>query len=163
MKRTVLSSPGMNRLQVLKTSVRIVTICRCLCLSLLFASAAVAQEPAPTFTEFEAPDAGTASFEGTRALTINTSGEVAGYYYDSGDVAHGFVRATSGAITEFSVSGTGVNTYGGQLNDAGTIAGNYTDDAGVHHGYVRSSSGSIIEFSVSTAGTAPVRELNVAA
>lgn len=98
-------------------------------LGLFFALPAATQEPG-TFIVFEAPDAGTAPFEGTQALTINTSGVVAGLYYDSSDVGHGFVRATSGTITEFSAPGAGTakgeGTFGGQINDAGTIAGNYT-------------------------------------
>jgi len=72
-----------------------------LSLGLLFSGLAVAQ----TFTEFEAPGSGTAAFQGTVAISINTSGVIAGEYYDSTGVSHGFVRTAAGDITSFEASG----------------------------------------------------------
>src|SRR5580692_7113708 len=126
------------------------------CLSLFFATTVVAQRPPATFTEFQAPGAGTGSLEGTLAVSINSLGIVSGFYYDSSGVAHGFVRATSGAITDFDApnagTGAGQGTFGGQLNTAGEIAGNLTDNSGVHHGFIRTSSGTITDFDDPSAG-----------
>jgi hypothetical protein len=43
-------------------------------------------------TRFEAPGAETSADRGTTALGINMAGDIAGYYVDSADVYHGFVR-----------------------------------------------------------------------
>src|SRR5215469_777390 len=72
---------------------------RSLILCLLLATAGIAQAPPAGFNEFQAPDAGTATNQGTLALSINSLGVVDGYYYDSKGVAHGFVRNTAGTIT----------------------------------------------------------------
>src|ERR1700729_1744339 len=44
-----------------------------------------------TFSEFNAPGAGTASGQGTITFSINQSGVVAGFLVDANNVAHGFV------------------------------------------------------------------------
>ena len=43
-------------------------------------------------TEFDVPGAGTGLFQGTTAYNIAPNGAVAGYYVDSNNVFHGFVR-----------------------------------------------------------------------
>jgi len=137
-----------------KTFLKFGALCLGLSLGLLFSGLAVAQ----TFTEFEAPGAGTAAFQGTVAISINTSGVIAGEYYDSTGVSHGFVRTAAGDITSFEASGAGTasgqGTFSGAINTAGTIAGNYSDSKGDHHGFVRTAAGAITTFTVSGAGTA---------
>ena len=44
-----------------------------------------------TITTFEAPGAGSKSGQGTGGVSINADGDVAGFYRDATDVAHGFV------------------------------------------------------------------------
>jgi hypothetical protein len=43
------------------------------------------------FTAFDAPGAGTGSYEGTAAFAINAAGTIAGTYVDANSVLHGFV------------------------------------------------------------------------
>jgi hypothetical protein len=45
-----------------------------------------------TLTTFDDPDAGTGGFQGTVAKSINSAGDIAGYYVDASGVSHGFVR-----------------------------------------------------------------------
>src|SRR3974390_2577751 len=48
--------------------------------------------PDGTFTTFEAPGAGTGSFQGTLGFSINPEGAVTGYYRDASTVLPGFLR-----------------------------------------------------------------------
>ena len=100
------------------------------------------------FTEVDAPGAGTGYAQGTNAClvgvcfgTINPSGWVTGWYVDSHDVYHGFVRAPGGKITEFDVPGAGTGAWQGTqataINPEGAITGHYTDAKGVYHGFLR--------------------------
>src|ERR1700746_2551417 len=50
---------------------------------------------------FDHPDAGTGPQQGTLTYAINDRGTIAGYYFDSKTVTHGFVRATDGTISTF--------------------------------------------------------------
>src|SRR5882757_6126015 len=43
--------------------------------------------------------AGTAPGQGTRAYSVNPSGAITGYFTDSANVAHGYVRSNQGVIT----------------------------------------------------------------
>jgi hypothetical protein len=94
-------------------------------------------------------------------LLIDPSGTtITGIYIDSGGVNHGFVRATDGAITEFSAKGAGTKIGQGTftagvdgINHAGAIPGTYANSAGVFHSFVRSAKGAITKFTVSGAGT----------
>lgn len=45
---------------------------------------------------FDAPGAGTGPQQGTLTYVINDRGTIAGYYFDSNSITHGFVRATNG-------------------------------------------------------------------
>jgi hypothetical protein len=101
-----------------------------------------------TFTEVDAPGAGTGFAQGTNACWvgvcfggINPSGWVTGWYVDSHNVYHGFVRAPGGKITEFDVPGAGTGAWQGTqataINPKGAITGHYTDAKGVSHGFLR--------------------------
>ena len=118
----------------------------------------------PTFTTFDAKDAGTAMLQGTAGLSINAAGDVAGTYLNSpnGNVpnlAHGFLRiASSQAITEFDApdAGTGLNqgTFAVSIDASDDVAGQYSDSATALHGFVRNgTSGAITEFDVPGAPT----------
>jgi hypothetical protein len=82
---------------------------------------------------------------------------IAGQYFDSGGVHHGFVRAATGTITTFNAPGAGTaknqGTVAEGINTAGTIAGQYFDSGGVHHGFVRATTGTITTFNAPGAGT----------
>ena len=76
-------------------------------LGLLFGVGALAQqqETAPigeskgsTITTFDVTGAGNAAGQGTFSKAINSKGVVAGFYFDSGNVEHGFTRAANGTI-----------------------------------------------------------------
>src|SRR6476620_3904922 len=60
---------------------------------------------------FDAPDAGTGPQQGTLTYVINDRGTIAGYYFDSKTVTHGFVRATDGTIRTFDATGGGTGPY----------------------------------------------------
>src|SRR5215469_8831745 len=56
-------------------------------------------DPGGTITPFDAPGAGTGPGQGTFVTAVdglNEAGATVGYYFDSNNVAHGFVRDTSG-------------------------------------------------------------------
>ena len=54
---------------------------------------------------FDAPGAGTGPQQGTLAYAINQAGTIAGYYFDSNPVTHGFLRAPDGSFTTFDAPG----------------------------------------------------------
>jgi hypothetical protein len=60
--------------------------------AVLFCAAAAITSTAQTIVTFDAPGAGTGKTQGTAAGTINTAGEITGYYLDSGSVFHGYLR-----------------------------------------------------------------------
>jgi hypothetical protein len=77
----------------------------------------------------------------TMGEAIDTVGDIAGNWYDSAEVSHGFVRTSGGAITTFDPPGsTGTNVYG--MNDNQTIVGSFTDSDGTH-GFRRAANGTI--------------------
>jgi hypothetical protein len=45
-----------------------------------------------TITTFDAPEAGTFDGQGTFAFGINPAGVIAGFYVDTSNVYHGFLR-----------------------------------------------------------------------
>src|SRR5882724_9443236 len=99
-------------------------------------------------TVFDAPGAGTGPGQGTfcvSPLIINPNGAIAGYYTDSSDVAHGFLRDTNGAIIEFDVPGAGTGpgegTFSYAISETGAITGYYFDSADVSHGFLRDRNG----------------------
>jgi hypothetical protein len=120
-----------------------------------------------TITTFDAPGAGTSEnsvyVEGTFALSINDDGVITGYYVDSSEGYHGFVRAADGTITTLNApgAGTGLNpdtqdplgTKALSINDDGAITGYYIDPNEGYHGFMVSASGAITTFNAPGAGT----------
>jgi hypothetical protein len=106
--------------------------------------------PPPTFTTIDAPGAGTASLEGTIALRINASGQVAGYFIDSNGAAHGFIRNSDGSITTFDPPGAGttqnLGTVAEGINVSGQISGYFLDSADFEHSFVRAAGGPATPF-----------------
>src|SRR5262245_43672936 len=87
----------------------------------------------PIITTIDAPGAGHGHQQGTIALAINDVGTIAGHYFDSNPITHGFVRATDGGITPFDAPGGGTGPYQGTfvwgMNSEGTITGFFRDSS----------------------------------
>ena len=109
-----------------------------LVLSLFISSGAVADPPAATysFTILEVP-----STTSTFPTSINNSGQVAGYYYDSSGT-HGFVYSNDTFTTlDVPVATTGpvgTGTSPSSINASGQVTGYYFDNSGTH-GFVYSN------------------------
>ena len=112
--------------------------------------APINRPPGSNLITFDAPGAGGGPFEGTFALTINSTNDVTGSYLDAGNVAHGLIRTSNGTITEFDAPGagkaSGQGTFAISINDGRSIAGFYTDNQQENHSFVRDPSGVITTF-----------------
>jgi hypothetical protein len=106
---------------------------------------------------FDAPGAGTGSYQGTGCpgcyLGLNQLGATAGIYSDANSVNHGFLRSPDGKFTTFDAPGAGTDSGEGTgcpsdcptgLNDRGAITGIYIDANFLFHGYLRSPEGKIV-------------------
>ena len=111
-----------------------------------------------TITPFDVPGAGTtgsAQGQGTQPLSINSAGDIAGFYVGANGGFHGFMRAANGAITApIDVPGAGtsggtehhgsvVGTLALSINAAGDITGIYSDASHVGHAFVRAANGTM--------------------
>jgi hypothetical protein len=118
-----------------------ITLVLCACAVLT----AWAQAPARhTIIKFDAPGAGTGGGQGTIPVGIVDDGSVVGYYPDSSNVVHGFVRSPSGDITQFDPPGS-VFTIPIGMNSTHSIVGyDYAPKSfGVPNGFTRSPSGEV--------------------
>jgi hypothetical protein len=93
------------------------------------------------FTTFDAPGAGTSSYEGTGCfadcpVSLNDSGAITGVYIDGNFVYHGYLRSSDGTIVTVDPVGS-TFTFPDGINDAGSITGYYIDANGVSHGFLR--------------------------
>ncbi len=96
---------------------------------------------------------------GNLRLTINASGEVAGFYIDGVGAEHGFLRDALGTITTINApdaaAGSEQGTIVTGIDAAGDVIGAYTDTNNMIHGFVRSAStGTITVIDAPGAGTA---------
>ena len=97
--------------------------------------------PEGKFITFEATGAGTGAYQGTGCfsdcpVSLNDKGEIAGSYYDSSYVQHGFLRTPGGAFVTVDPSGsTGTQPEG--INNSGVIVGFYVDAVGAYHGFLK--------------------------
>jgi hypothetical protein len=99
------------------------------------------RSPNGKFTTFDAPGAGTGSYEGTGCFSdcptgLNDSGAIMGIYIDSNFVYHGYLRTPDGKILTVDPSGS-LFTWSSGMNDLGAITGYYGDSNGVYHGFLR--------------------------
>jgi hypothetical protein len=99
------------------------------------------RSPKGEFTTFDAPGAGTGSYEGTGCpsdcpTSLNDSGTIMGTYIDSNFVYHGYQRTADGKIVTVDPSGS-VFTWSSGMNDFGSITGYYLDSKGIYHGFLR--------------------------
>ena len=84
------------------------------------------------FTTLGAPGA-----SGTAAISINASGQVAGYYSDASWHSHGFVYS-GGVFTTLDAPGA-FTTYAASINASGQVAGYYLDANNHYHGFIASA------------------------
>ena len=129
------------------------------------------RSPEGEITTFDVPGAGNENVpgyyltgsliltgQGTYAYSINSAGTIAGFYFDSSNVAHGFLRDPDGKFTTFDApkkyagTGLGQGTLAGNINDNGIVAGNTIDANGVGHGFIREADGNIQIFDAPYAG-----------
>jgi hypothetical protein len=124
------------RSMVLKTSLAAFILC-----------AAALFGQSPSFVSFNAPHAGTGSSQGTIGSCINQHGVIGGYYIDSANAIHGFVRDASGTITEFDPPGI-TDGFVQSINSLGQITGVGTSNHGTTQGFVRQVNGHFVHVMV---------------
>jgi hypothetical protein len=99
------------------------------------------RSPDGKFTTFDAPGAGTGSFQGTGCpsdcpTSLNDWGAITGIYIDANFVYHGYLRSPEGKIVTVDPVGS-IFTFSDGINDLGSITGYYVDANGVYHGFLR--------------------------
>ncbi len=92
------------------------------------------------FTTFDAPGAGTGSYQGTGCFSdcpvvLNDWGAITGSYIDANSVSHGYLRSPEGKIVTVDPVGS-TYTFPDGINDWGSITGYYLDANGVYHGFL---------------------------
>jgi hypothetical protein len=98
------------------------------------------RSPDGKFTTFDAPGAGTDSYEGTGCfsdcpVSLNDWGAITGIYIDTNFVYHGYLRSPDGKIVTVDPAGS-IFTFPGGINDLGSITGYYVDANDVYHGFL---------------------------
>jgi hypothetical protein len=73
-----------------------------------------ATEPIITF---DAPGAGTATFQGTLAVMVADSGETIGPFIDANNVYHGFIRSADGEFRIIDAPGCGYGIPSGNATE----------------------------------------------
>jgi hypothetical protein len=118
------------------------------------------RSPNGTFTQIDAPDAGTGPFpQGTfpsefTPMGINPGGTIIGVYVDASSNQHGFVRASNGQITEFDPVGS-IFTSPNAIDPQGAITGFYFDANFVGHAFLRTPDGTITSIDAPGADMTP--------
>jgi len=99
------------------------------------------RSPDGKFTTFDAPGAGTNSYQGTGCpsdcpVSINDLGAITASYWDANFVSHGYLRSPDGKIVTVDPLGS-TYTFPDGINDWGVITGYYVDANNVVHGFLR--------------------------
>lgn len=99
-------------------------------------------------TEFDVPTAPTTiGHRGTLPMSIDSGGDIAGFYVDGSDIRHGFERLANGTFTTIDAPGAGTASLQGtiafSINSAGDISGFFMDPIGTTHGFVRAAGGTV--------------------
>jgi len=114
------------------------------------------RSPDGRFSTFDAPGAGTGTYQGTFPQAISDLGVVTGSYTDGNSASHGFVRDFEDRFTSFDVPGDVNGTFPSGINLAGTVTGSSYDANLVSHGFVRSPRGEVSTFDVPGVGTGSI-------
>jgi hypothetical protein len=106
-----------------------------------------------TLISFDVSAAGQGFGQGTTAQNINDAGEITGFFGDSNDVLHGFLRHKDGSIVIFDApdasTRAGEGAIAQSISSGGEIVGYYSARSGangVRLGFVRHLSGSLESF-----------------
>lgn len=85
----------------------------------------------------------------TYPMSINDSGWIVGYFYDSKGM-HGFLRNPKYTILDApgAGAGNGQGTRALSINSSGEIAGVYWDSSSLEHGFLRDASGNYTTFDI---------------
>jgi hypothetical protein len=123
-----------------------------------FGLSANADERKTALITFNVPAAGTGAHQGTQGIAISPEGTITGWYFNAGDIVHGYVRARDGTFITFDAPGATTvvpqqGTFPYSINPAGIISGFYDNANGVAHGFVRTRDGAITTIDVPAAGT----------
>jgi len=106
------------------------------------------RSPGGGMTTYDVPGSGTGPCQGTDGACyvpafggINPAGMITGFYVDSNNVFHGFLRTARGEYVTFDVHGAGSGPWQGTLplniNSEGTVTGWFIDGNNVNHGFLR--------------------------
>jgi len=98
------------------------------------------RSPDGKFTTFDAPGAGSGSYQGTGCfsdcpVSLNDWGAITGSYIDANYGSHGYLRSPEGKIVTVDPVGS-TYTFSDGINDLGSITGYYIDANGVYHGFL---------------------------
>jgi hypothetical protein len=98
------------------------------------------RSPDGKITTFDAPGAGTDTYEGTGCfsdcpLSLNNWGAVTGSYIDGNFVQHGYLRSSGGKIVTVDPA-VSIYTFVDGINGFGAITGYYVDPSDVYHGFI---------------------------
>ena len=95
-----------------------------------------------SLTTFQVPEAGRT---GTFAEGINRLGQVAGFYYDSANMVHSFIRSADGSTFDtLNVTGA-IRTTALGINDRGQITGFYVDANNAMRGFIATPNAAVPE------------------
>jgi len=123
----------------------------CTCLALTAWSQARPQGSHNKVVTFRVPGAGNSANQGTYVNRIVDSGAVTGWYIDSNNAWHGFIRTPDGVITKVNVPNAQY-TVPQSMNWEGVATGNYVDSSNVYHGFLRAPDGTFTNIDVPIAG-----------
>jgi hypothetical protein len=123
------------------------------CLWLATITCMWAQAPAKhRLIEFDAPGAGGGPSQGTIGAYISADASITGWFTDSNNLVHGFLRNPDGTFVAFDPVRSAA-TYPQGMNQAHTIVGQYSDAQGVLHGFARNGGGKIVSYNAPGSGT----------
>lgn len=82
-----------------------------------------------------------------RANAINDSKQIAGWYTDSSNVSHSYIRQPDGTFTFFDEPDAGsLGTFAQSMNSSGAVTGYYYDSQSGIHAFVRDAAGNFSSF-----------------
>ena len=123
--------------------------------------------PDGTITVLDAPNAGTASNQGTELIDLNSAGVIVGGInvgiVNGVNTTHSLIVAADGTYTVFDPPQSAVHSsLAVGINDSGVVVGEYRDENLVRHGYLRDPDGTFATFDDPNAAQLPLSEANIA-
>ena len=115
-----------------------------------------ASDDSPVFTTIDAPNA-----INTRGRAINSEGDIVGWFRDTSNKIHGFLRTSEGGFTIIDVPVPGAQlTQALGINESGDIVGTYTSSDGKRHGFLLSHAGEFSSFDPLNSTDSVARSIN---